>query len=227
MQDILTPGINCCDIGEVNETGLLIDGSDYYRAFCAAAEIAERFVLLSGWQFDSDAQLLRGEGAGADCTLIAFLNGLCERKKNLRIYILAWNFSLFYCVDREWLQRWYFKWSAHERIEFCFDSRHPFGASHHQKYVVVDGRIAFLGGLDLCSGRWDERDHRAVNPLRVNADRTAYPPFHDVQSYHVGPVAEYLTRLFKDQWQTVCDCELELPTPDHNPSVQLENAVAI
>ena len=40
MQDILIPGINCCEISEVEETGLLVDGSDYYRAFCAAAETA-------------------------------------------------------------------------------------------------------------------------------------------------------------------------------------------
>jgi len=227
MQDILIPGINCREIAEVDETGLLIDGSDYYRGFCAAAETAERFILLSGWQFDSDAQLLREDGAGDECTLLAFLNRLCERKKDLRVYILAWNFSVIYCIDREWLQSWYFKWSAHERIQFCFDSRHPFGASHHHKYVVVDGRIGFLGGLDICSGRWDERDHRALNPRRVNADRTAYPPFHDMQSYHVGAVAESLTQLFKDQWRTVCHCELDLPIADQNPSVRLKNALRI
>lgn len=227
MQDILIPGINCCEISEVNETGLLVDGSDYYRAFCAAAESAERFILLSGWQFDSDAQLLRDDGVGSECTLISLLNKLCESKKHLRIYILAWNFSVFYCVDREWLQSWYFKWSAHESIQFCFDSCHPFGASHHQKYVVIDGRMAFLGGLDICSGRWDERDHRAVNSRRVNADQTSYPPFHDVQSYHVGAVAERLTQLFKEEWRTVCDCELDLTAPECNPRVHLKNALPI
>ncbi|MGH7797567.1 MAG: phospholipase D-like domain-containing protein [Candidatus Binatia bacterium] len=227
MHDILIPGINCCEISEVGETGLLVDGSDYYRGFCAAAETAERFILLSGWQFDSDARLLRDDDVGGECTLISFLNKLCESKKDLRVYILAWNFSVLYCIDREWLQSWYFKWSADERIQFCFDSRHPFGASHHQKYVVIDGRMAFLGGLDICSGRWDERDHRAVNPRRVNADRTSYPPFHDVQSYHVGAVAEHLTRLFKEQWRAVCDCELDLPASDRNPSVHLKNALPI
>jgi len=227
MQDILIPGINCCEISEVEETGLLVDGSDYYRAFCAAAETAERYILLSGWQFDSDAQLLRDDGLGGEWTLISFLNRLCESKNDLRVYILAWNFSVFYCVDREWLQSWYFKWSSHESIQFCFDSCHPFGASHHQKYVVVDGRMAFLGGLDICSGRWDERDHRTVNPRRVNADQTSYPPFHDVQSYHVGAVAERLTQLFKEQWRTVCNCDLDLVAPDYVPRVHLKNALPI
>jgi phosphatidylserine/phosphatidylglycerophosphate/cardiolipin synthase-like enzyme len=227
MQDLLVPGINCYEIAEVSETGLLVDGSDYYRAFCDAAETAEHFILLCGWQFDSDVQLLRAHGAGDECTLISFLNKLCHRKKDLRVYILAWNFNVIYCVDREWLQSWYFKWSAHDRIEFCFDSCHAFGASHHQKYVVVDGRIAFLGGLDICSGRWDERDHRAINPQRVNADQSSYPPFHDVQSYHVGTVAKCLTQLFKDQWRTVCNGALDLPVADRHPSIHLKNALPV
>ena len=41
--------------------------------------------------------------------------------------------------------------------------RHPDGInlwSHHEKSVIIDQRIAFLGGIDLCYGRWDTRAHR-------------------------------------------------------------------
>jgi len=31
--------------------------------------------------------------------------------------------------------------------------------SHHEKIVVIDQHIAFLGGLDLCLGRWDTSQH--------------------------------------------------------------------
>lgn len=47
----------------------------------------------------------------------------------------------------------------HENIE-CF--RHMSGFedsklwSHHEKIVVIDQQIAFVGGIDLCSGRWDD-----------------------------------------------------------------------
>ena len=27
--------------------------------------------------------------------------------------------------------------------------------SHHEKLVLIDNEIAFMGGLDLCFGRWD------------------------------------------------------------------------
>ena len=32
--------------------------------------------------------------------------------------------------------------------------------SHHEKLVVVDHKIAFLGGLDLAYGRWDMPEHK-------------------------------------------------------------------
>ena len=225
MKDILSAGVNCCEISAVKESGLLVDGCDYYRAFCEGAESAENYILLSGWQFDSDVKLLGGEGT--DDTLISFLNRLCEKNEKLRVYILAWNFSIIYSIDREWLQSWTFKWNTHERIQFCFDSSHPFGASHHQKFVVIDGKIAFLGGLDLCSGRWDDRQHRANNPQRVNADQSAYAPFHDVQTYHLGPVAEHLAKFFQEQWRTVCECDLDLAAPKQTPKIQFQSALFI
>jgi phosphatidylserine/phosphatidylglycerophosphate/cardiolipin synthase-like enzyme len=215
MRHILDPGRNCSDIGEVTRTGLLIDACDYYRAFYRTAETAERYILLSGWQFDSDLRLLRGreaEEAGED-RLLMFLNRLCERTKGLQIYILAWNFSMIYSLDREWFQKWYFNWTTHRGLKFCFDHCHALGASHHQKFVVVDNRVAFVGGLDLCSGRWDERDHRSDNVHRVNSDGSAYTPFHDIQSYHVGPVAERLAELFKARWRIVCGEDLDLRPP--------------
>lgn len=32
--------------------------------------------------------------------------------------------------------------------------------SHHEKLVIVDYQICFLGGLDLCFGRYDTVEHR-------------------------------------------------------------------
>ena len=32
--------------------------------------------------------------------------------------------------------------------------------SHHEKMVVIDQSVAFLGGIDLCFGRWDDDLHR-------------------------------------------------------------------
>lgn len=32
--------------------------------------------------------------------------------------------------------------------------------AHHEKILVVDQTYAFLGGVDLCYGRWDDHEHR-------------------------------------------------------------------
>tara|TARA_B110000977_G_C10776868_1_gene376974 strand:+ start:85 stop:297 length:213 start_codon:yes stop_codon:yes gene_type:complete len=31
--------------------------------------------------------------------------------------------------------------------------------SHHQKFVVVDNAVAFVGGIDLAYGRYDTHNH--------------------------------------------------------------------
>jgi len=44
--------------------------------------------------------------------------------------------------------------------------RHPDGVnfwSHHEKSVIIDQRIAFLGGIDLCYGRWDTPEHKLTD----------------------------------------------------------------
>lgn len=57
--------------------------------------------------------------------------------------------------------------SKHENIKVF---RHPdharvgvFFWAHHEKIVVVDQTYAFVGGLDLCYGRWDDYKHRLTD----------------------------------------------------------------
>ena len=41
----------------------------------------------------------------------------------------------------------------------------PFLYSHHQKFVVVDESLAFVGGIDLAWGRYDWHQHLLVDPI--------------------------------------------------------------
>ena len=34
--------------------------------------------------------------------------------------------------------------------------------SHHEKLVVVDRRVAFVGGIDIAPGRWDDSSHKCL-----------------------------------------------------------------
>jgi len=47
--------------------------------------------------------------------------------------------------------------------------RHPFYVfpflwSHHEKIVIIDQSFGFLGGLDICYGRYDTPEHTIVEP---------------------------------------------------------------
>lgn len=35
--------------------------------------------------------------------------------------------------------------------------------AHHEKIVVIDQSLAFLGGIDLCYGRWDNNQHKLTD----------------------------------------------------------------
>lgn len=196
--------------------GLLIDGEDYYRAFYQAACRARRSILIAGWQFDSEVPLLRGEGAEAEAggrpvTLRAFLNDLCERNPDLSIYLLAWDFHVVFALEREWLQQLIFAWTTNERLSFRFDASHVENGCHHQKFVVIDGELSFVGGLDICDHRWDDRRHLESNPLRMSRG-APHKPFHDVQSYLVGrEVAHELASLFDCRWQAAGGGPIALP----------------
>ncbi len=231
MPQILKLGSNAWCEEPVERAGLLIDGDDYYRAFYECGQRAKRFILLAGWQFDSDACLLRGaeaENAPLPVSLLAYLNALCERNPELHVRILAWDFHAVFALEREWMQDLRFKWLTCDRVEFLFDSHHVDGGSHHQKFVVIDGRLVFLGGLDLCDHRWDDRRHRIPNPLRVSRG-APHQPFHDVQAYAVGRAfASRLVELFAARWLAAGGVPLNLPNaPAENADFVLRGAVPL
>jgi len=214
---VLKPGLNCMEICQTTATGVLVDACDYYRAFYHTAGKARRYILLSGWQFDSEVRLLRGAeeaNAAGEVSFLRYLNHLCEVTPELEVYILAWDFSAVFSLEREWFQDIIFNWTTNERVNFRFDSTHASGATHHQKFVIIDGRIGFVGGMDICSSRWDDRYHAIDNPERIDADGTPYGSYHDIQSYHTGPVVRVLVDLFVQRWLDSGGEALSLATAD-------------
>jgi phosphatidylserine/phosphatidylglycerophosphate/cardiolipin synthase-like enzyme len=210
----------------VDELGLVIDAQEYYRAFYRTALKAERYIMLSGWQFDSDVALLRGEEAEhaeAPITLLKFLDWLCERKPELRIWILAWDFSVVFAAEREWMQKIYFHWATNERLRFRFDDNHVERGCHHQKFVVIDGALSFLGGLDLCDARWDDRSHRQTNNLRINVGGDPGKPFHDIQVFIRGrEFTASLAELFQKRWERAGGDPFDIPPASSDASAARE-----
>ncbi|CAD6590007.1 MAG: hypothetical protein ASARMPRED_004515 [Alectoria sarmentosa] len=47
--------------------------------------------------------------------------------------------------------------------------------AHHEKLCLIDGKIAFMGGLDLCYGRWDTNQHPIADCHPSNLDDIVFP----------------------------------------------------
>ncbi|HKO50679.1 MAG TPA: phospholipase D-like domain-containing protein [Polyangiaceae bacterium] len=213
MKPILDVPRNAFATAQAAQSALLIDACVYYSTVYRALEQAQHYAVLSGWQFDSGVPLLRGEEAAQasrPVTLLKFLHALCEERPELTIYVLAWDFSLVYLSEREWLQGLKFAYSTNPRVRFEWDAHPVKGASHHQKFVAVDGAVGFLGGIDLCDARWDECDHREHNPQRVNLAGEPCKPYHDVQAAFTGDAVRPLVDVFVERWQRVTGDRLQL-----------------
>lgn len=200
----IVPTTSCLAVSELDRARVLVDAENYYEAFCQAALRARRYIYISGWQFDTQAKLLRPDPAAPPAhpiELLPFLNHLCEANPALEIYVTAWDYSVVYALEREWLQKLKFDFQSHSRVHFEFLNHPEPGGCHHQKLVVVDGVIAFVGGLDLCDSRWDTRRHQKHDPARIDTRGKPYKPFHDIQVGLVGPVVSVLEQLFLDGWR--------------------------
>jgi phospholipase D1/2 len=227
---ILAAGRNCWVAdAPIVDSGLLVDGRDYYLAFHEAALEAERYLLIAGWRFNSDVRLVRGRDAertGGEVKFLPFLNDLCQRKPELRIYVLAWDFSVIYAHEWELFQAWKFQHGKHGRLRFLFDDNHAVSGSHHQKFVVIDGTFACVGGLDFNADDWDDRRHLAFNPDRADSGREPHDPYHDIQAYLAGPAAQELAGYFAKRWRAAGGEALDLPPPS-GPPIRVEPSVRI
>jgi len=191
-------GKNCWQVVNTERAAFLVDGEDYYRAVAEALEQAERAIYILGWDVDSRTCLRRDTDAEENFGQL--LNRLAEQRPELQIYILEWDFAVFYSLEREFWSQISFGWMTHERVHFELDDTHPTGASHHQKIVVVDDQLAFAGGFDLASFRWDTSEHLPDNPQRRDNDQS-YGPVHDVQMLVTGEAAEKLAEIARWRWE--------------------------
>ncbi len=198
---ILKANHNCWRIAHAKRFAMLVDAQSYFGAVREAIRRARYRVFILSWDIDSRMQLVPG---GADDgypeSLGDFLHAVVSERSELHVYVLNWDFMMLYAMEREWLPAYRLGWRTHHRLHFLMDGLHPVGASHHQKIVVIDDALAFVGGLDLTSARWDTSVHRPTEVLRRDADGKPYPPFHDVQAAVEGDAAKALGILCRERW---------------------------
>jgi phospholipase D1/2 len=200
---ILQPGRNCWRMDPAHRFYCIQDAADHFRLVRQALLNAQRTVFMLGWDIYAALDLLPGSDATDGPTrLQELLPFIVRRRRQLRCYILMWDYAALYTLERDPFSRWKLGWRMPRRIKFGFDDHHPVGGSHHQKVIVVDDQLAFCGGIDLTSHRWDTCAHRIDEPARKSAGKP-YEPYHEVQAMVSGPAAASLGVLARDRWRAI------------------------
>ncbi|MBK1723895.1 VTT domain-containing protein [Thiocystis violacea] len=199
---LFQPGRNCWRVEHAERVGVLVDGEEYYAAVRASMAKARRRILIAGWDLHSQLELVR-ESVDDDLPvrLADLLRTLLERNPELEVYILLWDYASIYALEREPLFLRDNPWESHPRLHFVKDDKHPLTASQHQKLVAIDGAIAYCGGFDLSTWRWDTNAHPPEDPRRIDTAGDPYQPFHDLQMLVDGEAAAAVAEVFVERWR--------------------------
>lgn len=212
---ILQEGRNCWRRTRAERLAFLVDGEAYFSRLADSLEAARRAILMLGWDFHSRVRLRRDADERSE--LARVLDGAVRKNRKLRAHVLAWDYNVLFAPEREALPSYHLGSRTHRRIRFELDDCHPVGASHHQKVVVIDDALGYVGGFDITQARWDTPEHAPDEPRRSTPGGHRYRPFHDVHAAVSGPVARALGDLARDRWLRATGEELRPVEVDPSP----------
>ncbi|MBC7987946.1 MAG: phospholipase, partial [Sphingomonadaceae bacterium] len=159
-------------------------------------------IMLIGWEFDTRILLDEAPEDGAPAKLGPFISWLANTRPDVTIHMLNWDVGALKLLGRGTTIFRLMRWAKSRQIFFKLDGAHPFGASHHQKIVVIDDALAFCGGIDMTAARWDTRAHKDGDKRRRRpTTRRRYCPWHDATMAVDGDAARALGELSRERWE--------------------------
>ncbi|XP_071692997.1 phospholipase D zeta 1-like [Rutidosis leptorrhynchoides] len=204
-----------------------IDGSAAFDAIALAIEEAKSEIFMCGWWLCPDLYLRRPFHVNASSRLDNLLEA--KAKQGVQIYILMYKeLALALKINSFYSKKKLV--GLHENIRVLrYPDHFSSGVylwSHHEKLVIVDYEVCFIGGLDLCFGRYDSYEHKVgdhpaliwpgkdyYNPresepnswedtMKDELNREKYPrmPWHDVHCAIWGPPCRDIARHFVQRW---------------------------
>lgn len=196
--------------GSAAKAAFLINGNSYFAELARVLRQARRTVWIIGWDFNPD---IRMQPEKSDETLADLLHALAAANPKLEIRILIWTLGPIYSEKSlQVLRKKNFPRNA--RIDLRFELQPTLRGCHHQKLVCIDDAVAFIGGIDLTSRRWDTRRHRAEEKLRRDPEGVSYDPLHDVQAMVTGDAARLIGDIARQRWENATG-EIHLPLAEN------------
>ena len=172
-----------------NALELLVDGSEALPAIAAELARAESYVHLAGWFFSPELHLSREEEP------VVVRNLLAELAERVDVRVLSWKgapLPLFKPSQRD-VREMLEALARHTKIQAHADGCTGFTHCHHEKVIVIDGRVAFVGGIDLTldgGDPWDTPSHVARGGIG----------WHDAAVRIEGPAVADVEQHFRVRW---------------------------
>ena len=158
-------------------------------------------MILLGWQFDPRVRLRPERPEGQQAKFGRLLLRLKDERPELDIRLLIWRVSLPVAAAQGFMPYRALRWFHGSGIDFHLDGKLPFGATQHQKLIVVDDELAFCSGADFLTNRWDTQEHREVEPARRTAAGRPSAPRHTTTLMVQGPVAAAVGEHARARWK--------------------------
>jgi phosphatidylserine/phosphatidylglycerophosphate/cardiolipin synthase-like enzyme len=175
-----------------NALTVLIDGSEALQAMADAIASAQSHVSVTGWHIAPTFALTRGERPSVLKELLA------EVATRIPVRVLIWA-GVPVPVMQPWrgdVRKGRDELTAGNQIQCALDARERPMHCHHEKTIVIDDRIAFVGGIDLTNfhaDRWDTEDHKPRGAVG----------WHDVAARVAGPAVRDVAENFAMRWQAI------------------------
>ena len=170
-----------------SQVELLVDGAEVLPRMVDDIAAAQSHVHLAGWYFTPSFRM--GE---AGPTLRELLADAAQR---VEVRVLAWAGAPlpFFHPDRSEVRAMRDELTGGTSIRMELDSNERPLHCHHEKLVLVDDRVAYVGGVDLTS--------KSGNRL----DSSAHPPrggigWHDACVRVEGPIVTDVAEHFRLRW---------------------------
>ncbi|KAK7904459.1 hypothetical protein WMY93_017066 [Mugilogobius chulae] len=141
-----------------------VNGKTYMEDVADALEEAKEEIFITDWWLSPEIFLKRPVVEGNKWRLDCILRR--KAQQGVRIFVMLYKeVELALGINSGYSKRTLMH--LHPNIKVM---RHPDHVSssvylwaHHEKIVVIDQSVAFVGGIDLAYGRWDDKEHRLTD----------------------------------------------------------------